>query len=189
MRVPGNRFQRKKSGISLIELLVCITIVGILMGMMFPVFSKAIKKARSVGSPVDPNDNTKGQYAPSSVPHLNNFKGTKALNPTSPGTFLSDNIKDKRMELTNPNLPAGSAMFAQFTANGKAQVWTTGPIKISYSGTYIVNGSTVEITKKNGDLESWNFSSPTISWGCIINTANTADGTYYTLTIIKAQNL
>jgi len=93
------------------------------------------------------------------------------------------------MELTNPNLPVGAAMFAQFTANGKAQVWTTGPTKISYSGTYIVKASTVEITKKNGDLESWNFSTPAISWGCTINTANTADGTYYTLTIIKAQSL
>ena len=34
---------------------------------MFPVFSKAIKKARSVGRPVDPNDDTKGYYAPSSL--------------------------------------------------------------------------------------------------------------------------
>lgn len=187
--MTGNRFQGKNSGISLIELLVCITIVGILMGMMFPVFSKAIKKARSLGSPVDPNDNTKGQYAPSSVPHLNNYKGTKPQKPTSPGILLSDTIKDKRLELTNPNLPNGCAMFAQFTANGKAQVWSTGSIKIGYSGTYVVNGSTIEITKKNGDRESWNFSTPIISWGCTINTANTADGTYYTLTIIKVQNL
>ena len=168
---------------------MCITIVGILMGMMFPVFSKAIKKARSLGTPVDPKDNTKGQYAPSSVPHLNNFDGTKPLSSTSPVPLLSDTIKDKRLELTNPNLPAGAQMFALFTAKGKAQVWSTGPNKFSYSGTYIVNGATIIITKKNGDLESWNFSTPIISWGCTINTVNNADGTFYTLTIIKAQNL
>ena len=39
------------------------------MGLMFPVFAKAVKKARSLGTPVDPNDDTKGQYAPSSVHH------------------------------------------------------------------------------------------------------------------------
>ena len=60
---PGSR------GATLIELLVVIAIIGILMGMMFPVFRKAIDKANSIGTPVDPNDNTKGRYAPTSLPH------------------------------------------------------------------------------------------------------------------------
>jgi len=44
-----------------------MAIIAILASMMFPVFSKAIKKARSVGRPVDPNDPSKGMYGPSSV--------------------------------------------------------------------------------------------------------------------------
>ena len=46
-----------------------IAIIGILMGMAFPVFRKAIDKANALGTPVDPNDNTKGRYAPTSLPH------------------------------------------------------------------------------------------------------------------------
>ena len=63
------RPRHSSRGATLIELLVVIAIIGILMGMMFPVFRKAIDKANSLGTPVDPNDNTKGRYAPTSLPH------------------------------------------------------------------------------------------------------------------------
>ena len=68
MNLSGNKSSRLKSkGASLIEMLVVMAIIAILASMMFPVFSKAIKKARSVGRPVDPNDPSKGMYGPSSV--------------------------------------------------------------------------------------------------------------------------
>ena len=68
MNLPWKKSRRLKSkGASLIEMLVVMAIIAILASMMFPVFSKAIKKARSVGRPVDPNDDTKGYYAPSSL--------------------------------------------------------------------------------------------------------------------------
>ena len=68
MNLSGNKSRRLKSkGASLIEMLVVMAIIAILASMMFPVFSKAIKKARSVGRPVDPNDPSKGMYGPSSV--------------------------------------------------------------------------------------------------------------------------
>lgn len=62
---PRHRLNSK--GASLIEMLVVMAIIAILASMMFPVFSKAIKKARSVGRPVDPNDPSKGMYGPSSL--------------------------------------------------------------------------------------------------------------------------
>ena len=164
---------------------MCITIIGILMGMMFPVFSKAIKKARSVGSPVDPNDNTKGQYAPSSVSHLNNFDGTKPLNTTSQVPLLSDSIKNKRLELTTLKLPNEVRMFAQFTAQGKVQIWTIGPGKSSLTGTYTVQDKIIKITKRNGQEESWSFSHSTLSWGVTINMVNSTDGTNDTFTVVK----
>ncbi len=68
MNLPRkNRRWPKTKGASLIEMLVVMAIIAILASMMFPVFSKAIKKARSVGRPVDPNDPSKGMYGPSSV--------------------------------------------------------------------------------------------------------------------------
>ena len=68
MNLSGNKSRRLKlKGASLIEMLVVMAIIAILASMMFPVFSKAIKKARSVGRPVDPNDPSKGMYGPSSV--------------------------------------------------------------------------------------------------------------------------
>jgi prepilin-type N-terminal cleavage/methylation domain-containing protein len=68
MNSPWKKSRRLKSkGASLIEMLVVMAIIAILASMMFPVFSKAIKKARSVGRPVDPNDPSKGMYAPSSL--------------------------------------------------------------------------------------------------------------------------
>ena len=55
MNLPWETRHRLNSkGASLIEMLVVMAIIAILASMMFPVFSKAIKKARSVGRPVDP---------------------------------------------------------------------------------------------------------------------------------------
>ena len=68
MNLPWKKSRRHKSkGASLIEMLVVMAIIAILASMMFPVFSKAIKKARSVGRPLDPNDPSKGMYGPTSV--------------------------------------------------------------------------------------------------------------------------
>ena len=55
-----------KGGVLLIEILMVIAIIAILMGLMFPVFAKAIRKARSLGheNPKNPNG---PRIAPSSV--------------------------------------------------------------------------------------------------------------------------
>ena len=66
------RIRPKNKGATLLETLCCVAIQMIVMGMMFPTFSQAVKKAQSLGTPVDPKDPSKGRYAPSSVPHLRN---------------------------------------------------------------------------------------------------------------------
>lgn len=55
-------------GMTLIETLVVIAIIGILMALLLPVFAGAIKKAKNVGRPQDPNDPDSPLIGPSSVP-------------------------------------------------------------------------------------------------------------------------
>ena len=58
---------------SLIEIMVVIAIIVILMAFLLPVFSGAIKKAKNVGTPMNPNDPDSPRARPSSVPHNYNF--------------------------------------------------------------------------------------------------------------------
>lgn len=60
------RFKLRRA-FSLVEMLVVSVIIGILLALMLPVFTKAIDKARKVGRPVDGNDPSKGILGPSSV--------------------------------------------------------------------------------------------------------------------------
>ena len=58
---------------SLIEMMVGIAIVVILMASLLPVFAGAIRKAKNVGRPMDPNNPGSPRAGPSSVPHDYNF--------------------------------------------------------------------------------------------------------------------
>ncbi len=62
-----SRYRGNRRGVTVVELLVVMVIIGILLAMLLPVFAKAMDKARKVGRPVDPNDPSKGTLAPSSV--------------------------------------------------------------------------------------------------------------------------
>ena len=62
------RVPRSLRGMTLIETLVVIAIIGILMALLLPVFAGAIKKAKNVGRPQDPNDPDSPLIGPSSVP-------------------------------------------------------------------------------------------------------------------------
>ena len=84
------RIRPKIKGTTLLETLCCIAVQMIVMSMMFPTFSQAVKKAQSLGTPVDPKDPSKGRYAPSSAPHLRNT------------------IKGKRMELIKSKSASGA---------------------------------------------------------------------------------
>ncbi len=57
----------------MIEMMVVIAIIAILMSLLLPVFAGAIKKAKNVGRPMDPNNPGSPRVGPSSVPHDYNF--------------------------------------------------------------------------------------------------------------------
>ena len=57
---------RHQKGVSLIEMLMVIAVIAILMGLMFPVLAKAIRKARSLGDE-NANNPSGPRIAPSSV--------------------------------------------------------------------------------------------------------------------------
>ena len=78
-------------------------------------------------------------------------------------------------------------MFANFETNEKVQVTAIGQAGYTYSGTYNVNELTVRITKTNGQKESWNFSSPILSSGEMIEVFKTVGGSD-SLTILKVNN-
>ena len=54
----------------MIEMMV---VIAILMSLLLPVFAGAIKKAKNVGRPIDPNNPGSPRAGPSSVPHDYNF--------------------------------------------------------------------------------------------------------------------
>lgn len=147
------------------------------MSLMFPVYSQAVKKARSLGEE-DPDVQGR-RYAPSSVPHLQ-------YAPSSV-PHLKKTIKGKRLQLSSTKLPEGTKMFANFETNEKVQVTAIGQGGFTFSGTYNVNELTVRITKTNGQKESWNFSSPILSSGEIIEVFRAGGGSD-SLTILKVNN-
>ena len=58
---------------ALIEMMVVIAIIAVLMAVLVPVFAGAIKKAKNVGTPMNPNDPYSPRPGPSSGPHDHNF--------------------------------------------------------------------------------------------------------------------
>ena len=58
--------RRHQRGLSLIEILMVIAIIAILMGLMLPVFAKAIRKARGLGHE-NPKNPSGPRIAPSTV--------------------------------------------------------------------------------------------------------------------------
>ena len=54
-------------------MMVVIAIIAILMSLLLPVFAGAIRKAKNVGRPLDPNNPDSPLVGPSSVPHDYNF--------------------------------------------------------------------------------------------------------------------
>ena len=58
---------------SLIETIVVIAIIVILMALLLSVFAGAIKKAKNVGTLMNPNDPDSRRAGPSSVPHDPDF--------------------------------------------------------------------------------------------------------------------
>ncbi|MBL69210.1 MAG: hypothetical protein CMO74_12310 [Verrucomicrobiales bacterium] len=57
---------KHRRGVTILELMLVVAIIGILMSMMLPVFAKALRKARNVGHE-NPNDPNGPRIAPSSV--------------------------------------------------------------------------------------------------------------------------
>ena len=64
---------------SLIEMMVVIAIIAVLIAFLLPVFAGAIKKAKNVGRPMNPNDPDSPRAGPSSVPHDPDFDLDDAL--------------------------------------------------------------------------------------------------------------
>ena len=56
-----------------------MVVIAILMAFLLPVFAVAIKKAKNVGTPMNPNDPDSPRAGPSSVPHDPDFDLDDAL--------------------------------------------------------------------------------------------------------------
>ena len=65
--------QGSQRGKSPIEILMVITIIGILVSFLLPVIAGAIKTAKGVDTPGDPNDPDSPLLGPSSVPADHNW--------------------------------------------------------------------------------------------------------------------
>ena len=68
MRNPRRSSRKRIEGKSLIEILMVITIIGILASFLLSVIAVGIKRAKGVGAPQDPNDPDSPLLGPSSVP-------------------------------------------------------------------------------------------------------------------------
>jgi prepilin-type N-terminal cleavage/methylation domain-containing protein len=73
LKFSGPLRHRRLLALSMIEMMVVIAIIAILMSLLLPVFAGAIKKAKNVGRPMDPNNPDSPRAGPSSVPHESNF--------------------------------------------------------------------------------------------------------------------
>jgi prepilin-type N-terminal cleavage/methylation domain-containing protein len=73
LKFSGPLRHRRLLALSMIEMMVVIAIIAILMSLLLPVFAGAIKKAKNVGRPMDPNNPDSPRAGPSSVPHDYNF--------------------------------------------------------------------------------------------------------------------